>query len=104
MNGLTGTLEAMKEAVLDGRLAEVEGLSAKLETILPQAAACTADELRQVRLAAEGVARCLRAALGGMRAARRRVQELAAAEHPQTYGGDGRKADLVPHRSRHARF
>ena len=95
MTALVSRLDALRDAVVAGRFAEADAISAGIETDLVLLADLSGDDLGRVRQAAEASARCLQAALRGTRDARRRIEELVAAERPQTYGGDGRKQDLA---------
>lgn len=88
-------LDALRQAVLDGRFAELDPISAMLETDMQGLRGRTAEELAVIAVAARRTARCLEAAAGGARAAQRRIAELAAAERPQTYGNDGRKRNMA---------
>ena len=97
---MTGTLraglDAMRTAATEGNLAALAEISAMLETNLAELESLSPDELAAVgRAAAENVPR-LEAALRGVRAARRRLAELAEAERPATYDRTGRKQNLVP--------
>lgn len=89
-------LAAIRTAALNGDLAALDAISAALETNLAELQGLSAEELEAIgRAAAENVPR-LEAALRGVRAARRRIAEVAGAERPSTYDHAGRRQGLLP--------
>jgi hypothetical protein len=73
-------LEAMNHAIRAARFDELETYSAKLETILSDLQQVDVRTLERLRNLAGRNADCLEAAAQGLRAGRRRLVEIAAAE------------------------
>lgn len=89
-------LEALRARLRRGELSDLDQLCAGIEAHMAGLPGSDAQQIAQIRELAEANARCLGAALGGLRAARRRIAELAAAERPATYDGKGRRQSLMP--------
>lgn len=88
-------LDALREAVLTGRIGDLDTISAGLETDLRDLGRFSPDEAERIGHSAAAAARGVAAALQGVRSARRRIGELVAAERPQTYGDDGQMRTLA---------
>lgn len=85
----------MRLALRSGNLAALEGISGRIEATVPDVAALSKDELAALgRMAAEN-ADALDAARQGIRSARRRIAEIAAAEKGLTYDRNGMRAGLA---------
>ncbi|MBU9697836.1 hypothetical protein GU927_008240 [Rhodobacteraceae bacterium HSP-20] len=90
-HGITEVMEAIREAALRADFAAMERLSARLETVFTPEDHLDPLLLQGVAELARGNETCLRAALLGVRSARRRVAELAAAARAETYDCTGRR-------------
>lgn len=90
-------LEAMNHAIRTARYDEVEAFSAKLETNFIKLEQADRRTLERVRHLAQRNADCLTAAAQGLRAGRRRLVEIAAADRTDTYDRSGARTALAPH-------
>ena len=84
-------LEALNMAIRDADFAEVEAIYAELETVFQRG---RPEEMRQAQRIASLARRnavCLEAAAEGLRAGRRRLQEIAAAARGETYDHQGQR-------------
>ena len=88
-------LEAMNHAIRAARFDVLETYSAKLETILVDLQQVDAGTLERLRNLAGRNADCLEAAAQGLRAGRRRLVEIAAAERADTYDRTGARKALA---------
>lgn len=84
----------LRAALISGDLPALTALGAALETAVPM----LADEgaLRRLRQQAEGNAALLRATLQGVRAARRRLEEVTGRAGQSVYDASGRLDALAP--------
>jgi hypothetical protein len=87
-------LEAMNDAIRAARFDDLEMHSAKLETILVDLSQVDDGTLENLRHLARRNADCLEAAAQGLRAGRRRLVEIAAAERADTYDRTGARKAL----------
>jgi ElaB/YqjD/DUF883 family membrane-anchored ribosome-binding protein len=87
-------LGAMHHAIRTAQFDELETISAKLETVLSGLGALEGDALALLRGMAERNTNCLAAAAQGLRAGRRRLVEIAAAERADTYDRSGARKAL----------
>ena len=90
----TAILEAMNDAVRSARFDVLEAYSAKLETILADLQQVDVATLERLRHLARRNVNCLEAAAQGLRAGRRRLVEIAAAERADTYDRSGARRAL----------
>jgi hypothetical protein len=90
----TAILEAMNQAIRAARFDDLETYSAKLETVLADFQAIDFGALERLRHLAKRNADCLEAAAQGLRAGRRRLVEIAAAERADTYDCTGARKAL----------
>jgi hypothetical protein len=88
-------LDTTHAALLQGDLAAIGPMSARLENLAGQLQDCPADILALIRKKAVRNAATLQAAAQGVRAAHRRLAELhEAASGHRTYGRDGHRAAI----------
>lgn len=87
-------LESLRRKVGTGDLRDLDAAASAIEAGLADMPLLDAAAIARVRDAAAANARCLDAALRGLRAARRRVEELVAAERPETYDVEGRRKGM----------
>lgn len=88
-------LSDLRAGLLSGDYSVLPRLLPQLEAIEDRAASLSADDLHILRAEADRAQACLQAALSGVRAARRRMTDVAdAARGLTTYGPDGVKATL----------
>lgn len=94
MTALEAILDDTRAALLTGNLGALVGLAAQAETAeLPQGSAA----LHRVRDKAARNATLIAAALKGLRAARRILDEAAAPRRFRTYDASGRRDEIGPH-------
>jgi hypothetical protein len=90
--GLSGVLDEVLLAVRTGRFDQLEMAARRLEAGEEQLAGMGAGALSAIRRKAEMNAQCLAAALRGVRAARRRIAEIADLQKGMTtYDCHGRR-------------
>ena len=88
-------LSDLRRGLISGDYSMLPDLLPQLEQIEARAPSLSAADLHLLRAEAERAQACLQAALSGVRAARRRVVDVAdAARGLTTYGPDGVKATL----------
>lgn len=94
--GLERLLDRIYGAVMAGDLSQIGAMGAEVEGLLadlPRLDATLAEKMRQK---ATRNAACLQAAARGVRAARRRISEIRAAQAGlATYDGQGKRMDLA---------
>lgn len=90
----TAVLEAMNDAIRTARFNDLETYSGELETILMDLHEVDGGSLERLRRLARRNADCLEAAAQGLRAGRRRLVEIAAAERADTYDRTGARKAL----------
>ena len=86
----------VRAALIDADFDRLGAISAELETFFPEMSRLSEAEQAGIRQAAGDTARCLGAAMQGLRAARRRIAELSAMDRPATYDATGRKGRMGP--------
>ncbi len=101
MAGLEALLDTAREALLDGDILKLAALAGELEAAtLPRDPAA----LHRSRAKAGRNAALLAAALKGLRAARRRAEELAQPDRFSTYDARGRRGALAASTAPAGRF
>lgn len=93
-------LDDMRRRVMAGDFASLPALEADLARAMEHLEPVTADRARQIRAMAARNLACLEAASRGVRAARRRLEEIrkAASGTIVGYDGRGRRAETAPER------
>jgi hypothetical protein len=94
-NDLEDALDAAFEALLRGDLSSVSSTYTLTESILEQLRVTDATVARNLLSKAERNAACLLAAGRGVRAARRRLEEIGPNARSETYDAKGRKSSLL---------
>lgn len=98
-------LDAVHAALRLGDLAALAPLTDRIEALLDTAPPGDAGVLRGLAAKVERNAACLAAARRGLRAARRRIAEVAATQAGlATYDGRGRRQEIVAEGARLARL
>ena len=92
---LLALLERTRAAVLSGDLVELSRLTPATESALAAYRPQDAAELAALASAAARNAQCLAAAGNGIRAARARLEDIAAARRNIGYDGEGRRIDIA---------
>jgi hypothetical protein len=88
-------LSDLRRGLVSGDYSVLSGLLPQLEQIEAEAEFLSAADLHSLKAEAERAQACLQAAVSGVRAARRRMTDVAdAARGLTTYGPDGVKATL----------
>lgn len=93
----TAILEAMNQAIRTARFDSLESQVAMLETVLADLQTVEREAAARLRQLAKRNTDCLEAAAQGLRAGRRRLVEIAAAERADTYDHTGTRRPLSPH-------
>jgi hypothetical protein len=97
MSDLLGALDRLRENILAGRFDGLPELTARIETLLPQADRLSAIDRAAIAASAQRNAAVLASAMKGMRAARRRITDLKeASSGHRTYGPSGQRT-IVGH-------
>lgn len=92
-NGLAETLEAIRTALRRGDYAALGDLAVDLDAAVGDAGGLVAADLHDLRHSAAQTAACLSAARNGLRAARRRVNEVAnGPDGLSTYDRNGHRS------------
>lgn len=90
------TLDAIRNALRAGDYAALAELAARLDSAMDQVGGLTAAEAHDLRQRAAETATFLAAARNGVRAARRRVDEVSAGRAAlSTYDRDGRRSQAL---------
>ncbi|MCE6952383.1 hypothetical protein LAZ40_18000 [Cereibacter sphaeroides] len=103
-DGIAGSVERllddMRRMVTAGDLAALPGLSAELAEEIEALEPLTAERAQQIRTKATRNLACLEAASRGVRAARRRLEEIRHATSGMmvVYDDRGRRAETAPER------
>jgi hypothetical protein len=87
-------LEEMAGDIRAARLSRLEEIAPELEAALPDLAAMDREGLVAIGRQADDALRLLSAMMQGVRSARRRLADIAAAERALTYAADGTKTGL----------
>jgi hypothetical protein len=84
-------LESLSIAVRDAEFGKIEAISAELETVLCELRPGEVRIAQRIATLARRNAACLEASAEGIRAGRRRLQEIAAAARGETYDNQGQR-------------
>lgn len=96
ISDLETILSKIRKAIIDGEYESLANLITDLEHAEAEIIGSDLDLLRAVKVEADRTGTCLRSALSGVRAARRRVADVAeAARGLTTYGPCGVKATVL---------
>lgn len=90
----TAILEAMNQAIRAAHFDDLAACLAELETIFADLHQVDVGALKRLQHLARRNADCLEAAAQGLRAGRRRLVEIAAAERADTYDRTGARRAL----------
>jgi len=91
---LLNLMTQLRTALSSGEVAGLADIGEKIEAALPDLADMAAEDLSTLARIAGENARHLDAARQGIKSARRRLAEIAAAEHSLTYDSRGSKSGL----------
>lgn len=95
----------LRDCLLSGRIEQLEAIEAALSAALPRLAGRDPQTLQQLLALAEANRPLLQAATRGVRAARRRLAEIAAAlDGLVTYDHAGQRQSAAPATRLHRRF
>lgn len=95
-HSLAECLAAVRAALLSGDFVALDGLAALTERALVDAASLSPDQMTQLKALAEANQTLLDGARKGIRAARRRAQELRDLGSFSTYGPSGARQQTGP--------
>lgn len=96
VHDITDVLDRTYESLRKADYAALSALTAATEAALADLQAIDADTLHRLKTLALRNAECLKASLKGVRAARRRVEEVLAADRKLvTYGQNGQRETVA---------
>lgn len=92
---IAGLLDEMRSDIRAARFDRLQGMAPELEAAMPDLATLDRDTLLAIGQQADEAMRQLAAMMQGVRAARRRLAEIAAADSAMTYDAHGTRTRLA---------